>query len=64
MYDKALNDIDRALYLNENSLKGYLLKAKIYFLTGDNVQMEQVLQEAKNKHLEKIKFIDGMLFFP
>ncbi|XP_045466847.1 dnaJ homolog subfamily C member 7 homolog [Harmonia axyridis] len=61
LYEKALSDIDRALYLNENSLKGYLLKAKIFFLTNNKTDMDRVLQEAKERHPKKVDFIDGYL---
>ncbi|XP_044762978.1 uncharacterized protein LOC123319945 [Coccinella septempunctata] len=61
LYDKALVDIDRAIYLNENSLKGYLLKAKILFLTGKNGDMKKISEEAKEKHPEKADFIDGYI---
>ncbi|KAK9876052.1 hypothetical protein WA026_011162 [Henosepilachna vigintioctopunctata] len=58
LLDKALSDIDRALYLNENSLKGYLLKAKIFYLTEREKEIEEVVREAKERHSKKVDFID------
>ncbi|KAL3271076.1 hypothetical protein HHI36_021575 [Cryptolaemus montrouzieri] len=61
LFDKALSDLDRALYLNENSLKGYLLKAKVFFLTDNKQGMQKAVEQVKEKHPDKVDFIEGYI---
>lgn len=59
MYNRAVEDTETALKLNENSLKAWLLLAKASFMDGNEKAFENAVREAKNRNENHLKFIDG-----
>lgn len=61
--DKAKTDLkDWALRLNEDCLKSWLLLAKVSFLTGNDIEMEEYIAEAKKRNPKNVEFVEGMYF--
>ncbi|KAJ3617684.1 hypothetical protein MTP99_006781 [Tenebrio molitor] len=58
-YDKAIDDCETALRLNENSLKARLLLAKSHYLRGNFNDFEMAVGEAKKRNNEETEVIDG-----
>lgn len=57
VYDKAKEDLNWALRLNEDSLKSWLLLAKINLLEGNMVEYEKSIREAIERNPDKQEFI-------
>lgn len=57
-YDKAIDDVEKALMLNENSLRAGLLLAKAYFLRNDQKKFWTAVEQVKEKNPKQISFID------
>ncbi|KAK5638115.1 hypothetical protein RI129_012410 [Pyrocoelia pectoralis] len=58
-YDKAIDDIERALQLNETSLKAGLLLVKVYLLKNDPKKFRDAVEQVKENNPKQISFIDG-----
>lgn len=59
LYEKALNDAETALKLNEDSLRGWLLMAKAYKNLGNQQKYESAISEARKRNPNRIDIIDG-----
>lgn len=62
LYEKAINDAETALKLNEDSLKGWLLIAKAYKKLGKQEKYENSIEEAKKRNPDRIDLIEGNVF--
>lgn len=62
LYSRAVEDAETALKLNENSLKSWLLSAKANYKDGNQKAFETAVEEAKNRHGNHLKFINGKCF--
>ncbi|CAG9853580.1 unnamed protein product [Phyllotreta striolata] len=59
LYDKAENDlVEWALHLNEDSLKSWLLLAKVHYLQNKMQDYEKDIKEALNRNPERKEFIE------
>lgn len=59
LFDKAKEDLNWALKLNEDCLKSWLLLAKVNFLENRKFEFEHCLKEATERNPEYKTFIDG-----
>lgn len=60
LYEKAVNDAETALKLNEDSLKGWLLMAKAYSKLGNREKCENAIAEAKKRNPERVDVVEGI----
>lgn len=63
LYEKALNDAETALKLNEDSLRGWLLMAKAYKNLGNQEKCENAIAEARKRNPDRIDIIEGTEYF-
>lgn len=63
LYQRAIDDCETALKLNEDSLKAWLLLAKALYFLGRKKEFETAIEEAKNRNKEQLRFIDGKYCF-
>lgn len=61
-YDKAKEDINWALKLNENCLKSWLLLAKINLLQGNESEFEKSVREAISRNKSQENFVKSKIF--
>lgn len=59
LYQKAIDDAETALKLNENSLKARLLLAKACYKSEKHEEYQNAVKEAKERNPKHIQFIDG-----
>ncbi|KAB0790920.1 hypothetical protein PPYR_02720 [Photinus pyralis] len=57
-YEKAIDDVERALMLNEGSLRAGLLLAKAHFLKNDKKKFWIAVEQVKEKNPKQISFIN------
>ncbi|KAJ8953702.1 hypothetical protein NQ314_007311 [Rhamnusium bicolor] len=57
LYNKAKNDLDWALRLNEDCLKSWLLLAKTHYLSKNYEEYKRAIEEAQQRNPEEEDFI-------
>lgn len=59
--NRALNDCETALKLNETNFKAAALKAKAYFQLGEDEKKNEWMEEVRKMFPDRVKEMEGLL---